>query len=289
MTRIYNEITPLEENRLFFAKHTPDEPMDFPLHFHSDYEITLVRNVRGQRIVGNSVEAIDGKDLVLIGPDTVHGYKWDPGYRTGEVTVVQFSREFKSFQLIGKSELEPIFRMLSFLKSGICFSRQVTDSLEDRIIGLHELEGIRGVLSFLEILYELSVDVNGRSIGTIADDGRSLESGRINRILKYVEKNYMNDISLSDIGRVAGMSESAVCRYFRKQTAVRFSDYLNNFRIDKVIRQMLKSDDYISNICFECGFSNISNFNRAFRRRLGMSPREYRNKLRQSAIFNGEK
>lgn len=285
MKHIYNEITPLGENNLYFAKHTPNDPMEFPLHSHTDYELTLVKNVNGKRIIGNSVEQIINEDLALIGPDTIHGYKWDDGYKTGDVCVIQFSKELASFQLISKFELKPIYTMLTQTKNGISFSAETIHNLNSRITELTRITGIKGVLLFLEILYELSIS-DWKNI-TFSNDTESFNSNsRINKIIRYVEKNYMNEISLTDIGELVNMPASSVCRYFKSKTAVRFWDYLNNYRIDKVINMMMKNDDYISMICFKCGFNNLSNFNRAFKKRLGMTPREYRDKLKASAIYH---
>ena len=89
----------------------------------------------------------------------------------------------------------------------------------------------------------------------------------------------MNKISLKEIAALVNMSPSSVCRYFKQKTKINFWDYLNNYRIDMVVLMMLKTDDYISEICYSCGFNNISNFNRAFKKRIGMSPSEYRSKL----------
>lgn len=106
-----------------------------------------------------------------------------------------------------------------------------------------------------------------------------VESKRVIAILKYVADNYMNKISLKEIAALVNMSPSSVCRYFKQKTKINFWDYLNNYRIDMVVLMMLKTDDYISEICYSCGFNNISNFNRAFKKRIGMSPSEYRSRL----------
>lgn len=286
MEEIYREITPLKKDQLFFAKFTPDEPMLFPFHSHDDYELTLCLNVKGKRIVGNMVEDIVETDLVLIGPDVLHGYKWDESIPVCDVAVIQFSHESPGYQMFNKGHLKPIGEMLSKVNYGLKFSRKTTDRLKDKIVALHKTEGIESFHLFIDILYGLAVSDDYETISAVAPVSQVIqtESKRVVRILKYVDENYARKITLKEIGDLVQMSPSSVCRYFKNKTKINFWDYLNNYRIDKVALLMLKTDDYISEICYSCGFNNISNFNRIFKKRMGMSPSEYRAKLKASVV-----
>lgn len=278
MGYILREITPLEKDKLFYAKFTPGDPMDFPIHFHADFEVTLVKGVKGKRIVGNSVEDIDGLDLVLIGPDTLHGYRWDD-HAFGDVAVIQFSRQSITWQMFSKDVLAPIGEMLSKTRAGIRFSQKTAQELEEKIIRLHEASGLESALLFIEILYSLACAEDYKVLSVSSYKEPSHKSDRINRILNFIETNYMNKISLTDIADLVAMSPVSVSRYFKHKTKRTFGEYLTECRIGHAINRMLKSDEYISDICYSCGFNSITNFNRVFKRQMGMSPREYRSKL----------
>ena len=285
MEEVFREITPLKKDQLYYAKFTPDDPMDFPFHSHNDYELTLCLKMNGKRIVGNLVEDVIGNDLVLIGPDVLHGYKWNTDVNGCDVAVIQFSRESSTYQMFHKGVLKPIGEMLSRVNYGIRFSKETIRKVKDKIITLHKTEGLKGFYLFIEILYTLATSKEYSVLSAISamPQVSQVESKRVIAILKYVADNYMNKISLKEIATLVNMSPSSVCRYFKQKTKINFWDYLNNYRIDMVVLMMLKTDDYISEICYSCGFNNISNFNRAFKKRIGMSPSEYRQRLSAAA------
>lgn len=114
MKYILKEITPLGGNDLFIANHWPDNQMDFPLHFHEDYELNLTLHVRGKRTVGNLVEDFTEKDLVIINPNVLHCYKRGESYANVrcEVVVVQFSKNLPSWGIFDTDQLRPIREML---------------------------------------------------------------------------------------------------------------------------------------------------------------------------------
>ena len=284
MSNFYREITPLKPDQLFFAKFTKDDPMDFPLHFHEDYELTLVMGVDGNRLVGNQVEHFSEKDLTLIGPDVLHSYRWDPGFPGGDVVVLQFGKESKDWPTFNKGALRPVGEMLQRMESAITFPRETIDRIQEKMLRLPGQRGIQGVFLFMDILHELATsggELPLSELGGMDDD--PIPSGdreKIGRILRFVQKNYGSKISLKDIAAAAQLSPSSVSRYFRQKTGYSLWEYISNYRIDQVARQMLRTDEHISNICYMCGYNNLSNFNRAFKKRMGMTPQAYRKQLR---------
>jgi len=292
MKQILREITPLGQDKLFFSKFTPAWPMNFPLHYHDDFELTLTTGVRGKRIVGNLVEDFDEIDLVLIGPNVPHCFKRDPDcFSNCDSTVIQFSRRLSDYIIFSTDILRPISEMLYRSSMGIRFSAQTARELADDIIKLHDLTGIDSILSFMRIMYELAVSKGQIMLSAVSVKGKSSPSlmsnnDRINRIFKYVELNYMNKITLDEIGDQIQMSPSAVSRFFKGKTMYRFSDFLNDYRVDRVAQLMLTTDDSISEICYACGFNNVANFNRAFKKRMGMTPSDYRKSLKMGVISN---
>ena len=114
MKYILKEITPLGKNDLFIANYWPDNQMDFPLHFHEDYELNLTLNVRGKRILGNLVEDFTEKDLVITTPNVLHCYKRDDAFLNTrcEVVVIQFPKELPSWGIFDTDQLRDIRNML---------------------------------------------------------------------------------------------------------------------------------------------------------------------------------
>ena len=95
-------------------------------------------------------------------------------------------------------------------------------------------------------------------------------------VLKYVENNYPEKITIADIAEVAGFSESHFMRYFKETMGTSFIDYLKDYRLTMAARLLQSSDNAIIDIASDVGFDNISYFNRAFKAKYGVSPRNYR-------------
>lgn len=288
MKYILKEITPLGKNDLFIANYWPNNQMDFPLHFHEDYELCLTLNVRGKRILGNLVEEFSEKDLVITNPNILHCYKRDEAFTDVrcEVIVVQFSKELPASGIFDTDQLRPIRKLLSQHSPGLKFSDEAVDAVQERLKRLTELEGFAAVTLFLEILNDLAV-VDPENVEPIGMQGGNPDFGysrRINKIVQYVENNFNHKISLEEIGALVGMSPSSVSRFFKKRTRHNFWDYLNGFRIDRAAQMMVETEHTISEICYDCGFNNISNFNRVFRDRIGTTPSDYRRKFKASMI-----
>lgn len=288
MKYILKEITPLGKNDLFIANYWPDNKLDFPLHFHEDYELNLTLNIRGKRILGNLVEHFTEKDLVIITPNVLHCYKCDDAFLNTrcEVVVIQFPKELPSWGIFDTDQLRDIRNLLCQPAPGLRFSEETAEAVRERILRLPTVEGFEGVQLFFDILHELACAdrTQVELIGVQSSDSSFPHSRRINRIVQFVEKNYNRKISLEDIGELVGMSASSVSRFFKKRTRHNFWDYLNGFRIDRAAQMMIETELTISEISYACGFNNISNFNRVFRERIGTTPSDYRNKFKESVI-----
>ena len=288
MKYILKEITPLGKNDLFIANYWPDNQMDFPLHFHEDYELCLTLNVRGKRILGNLVEDFTEKDLVITTPNVLHCYKRDDAFLhvRCEVVVIQFPKELPSWGIFDTDQLRNIRNLLCQPAPGLKFSEETAEAVRERLLRLPRTEGFEAVQLFFGILHELACAdrTQVELIGVQSSDSTLPHSRRINKIVQFVEKNYHHKISLEDVGELVGMSASSVSRFFKQRTRHNFWDYLNGFRIDRAAQMMIETEHTISEISYACGFNNISNFNRVFRERIGTTPSDYRNKFKESII-----
>ena len=132
MKYILKEITPLGKNDLFIANYWPDNQMDFPLHFHEDYELNLTLNVRGKRILGNLVEDFTEKDLVITTPNVLHCYKRDDAFLNTrcEVVVIQFPKELPSWGIFDTDQLRDIRNMLCQPAPGLKFSEETAEAVD---------------------------------------------------------------------------------------------------------------------------------------------------------------
>lgn len=285
MKDFLKEITALKKDSLYLAEYWPEAKMDFPIHFHDDFELNLTLNARGKRIVGNLIEDFAEQDLTIISPNVLHCYKRETP-SPNCVVVVKFSKDLPVWEIFQTVQFAPIRNMLSLPVAGIKFSGKVADMFTGPLVQLSELDGFEGACLFLKILNGLAtVDKSDVDIiGSEVSDAKFTYSRRINKIIKYVEANYQKKISLDEIGELVGMSASSVSRFFKKRTLHNFWDYLSSFRIDCAADMLIRTEHNISEISYECGFNNLSNFNKVFRERIGCTPSEYRSKYKNSSI-----
>lgn len=274
--RIIREITPLSDDDFFIVLNHLNAKFDFPVHYHPEYELNLVLHSKGKRIIGDSIEGYGHPDLVLIGPNTPHA--WTGVEENVQVVTIQFLPDFLSEKAFSRKLTLPIKDLLERSKMGVVFSQNTTEKMIDRIMRLTETRRFNSLLEFLSILNDLSVTPDQRTLSSLAYVGQfdTSKSRRIKIVNQYLYDNLVNPIKINDVAALVSMTPSAFSHFFKKRTQRSFSDYLSDLRIGYAAKLLIESEKTISEICFESGFNNISNFNRSFKVKEGCTPTEFR-------------
>jgi AraC-like DNA-binding protein len=113
----------------------------------------------------------------------------------------------------------------------------------------------------------------------------SVESSRIQKVKQYVNVHYPEPLKLDDIADLVGMSPVAFSRFFRQRTGRTLSDYIIDIRLGYAARMLVDSSKNISEICYECGFNNLSNFNRTFKAKRNYTPRDFRAMFKKNKVI----
>ena len=279
MDRIMREITPITSEDLFVVLNHYNAKFDFPVHYHPEYELNLVLNSKGKRIIGDSIQDYGNPDMVLIGPNTPHAWTGNTnGKGNAHVVTIQFDREFFSENMLTKKFASAIRDLFEKSVRGILFPVETIEALKDRIIKLSELHGFDSFMGFLSVIYDLSISRNQKILASQGYVGQfdTIHSQRISKVIDYLQENLINDIKLKQVANLVNMSETAFSHFFKKRTQRSFSDYLTDMRISYAARLILETDKNISEICFISGFNNLSNFNRTFKGRYNCTPGELR-------------
>jgi len=293
---LYKEITPLTKHDVFIIVNSEDVGFEYPIHYHSAFELTLILNSSGNRIVGDSVEKYKSNDLVLIGPEIYH--KWDdddiaPEKRNNaHVITIQFSKDLFDQTLFLK---EPFFSIKNLLKDsqrGLKFTKETFKTIAEKMLNLGSYKGFEAVIEFLKILQILSVSKDKKylcSEGFISI--KNDEKGdRVNKMYDYILTHFSDpSLRITELASESSMSASAFGHFFKKSTNKSFTQFVVDLRLGYAIRLLLNSDESISEIAFRSGFNNIANFNRLFKKNKFISPKQYRQNLIGSNSFNWEK
>lgn len=283
MKELHKEITPLSDKDLFIVLNHPSAKFDYPVHHHSDYEINLVMDTYGTRIVGDSKECFSTLDLVMIGPNIPHAWQGEV-IEGNHVITIQFSDKVLHFPILEKRLFEPIKELLYQSQHGLCFPKATILEIRDRMLNLISLQGFQTVIKFLEILQILSISEKRLLMEQIYDTQsivRISKSRRIAKVCDYIDKNFNQPILLRDMAASVNMSESAFSHFFKRKTRITFIDYLINLRISKACQMLSETSYSVAEISFCCGFNNLSNFIRIFKKRKGTTPSEYRQLMEQ--------
>lgn len=279
--KLLREITPLTPNDCFTIFSRTKSTFDFPLHYHEEFELNFIQNAKGaRRVVGDHMEEIDDLELVLVGSNLQHGWFTHKceSKEIREVTI-QFHRDLFDEKFLQRNQMVFIRNILEKSMRGVAFPREVVQPISSRLNSLPQKHGFDSVLELLSILHYLST---ARNIHTLSGtsfnnlDSLSYNSRRINNIMAYLNSNFDKNVSLADAAKLAGMTEVALSRFFKLRTGKTFVDTLNEVRLGNASRMLIDTTQSINEIAYKCGFNNMSNFNRIFKKKKDCTPKEFR-------------
>jgi AraC-like DNA-binding protein len=257
-------------------------------NYHPEFEIHLIRHSSGLSYVGDFIGSFDAGQLVLVGSNLPHNWI-SPSIGKEKLLardiVVQFDPDRirrTARELPELSNLEPLFQKAAL---GLEFLGETAVKGAAILEGMGGVDGILRLGGLIELLGLMAQSEEIRTLATpqfIAQfqPGRSHELEILSRALDYLQANYLNDPKLSEVALKFGMSESSFSRFFKAQTGNTFSDHLTSLRIWTARKLLADSDLAITDICYEAGYANISNFNRIFIKQVGMTPSRYRRAAR---------
>ncbi|ADV42266.1 AraC family transcriptional regulator [Bacteroides helcogenes] len=288
---IMREITPLSDRDCFYIADRHKTEFTYPIHCHVEYELNFTEHASGvRRVVGDSAEVVGDYDLVLItGKDLEHVWEQhDCVSKDIREITVQFSPDMFSGCLINKNQFDSIRRMLERARCGLSFPMQAIMRVYNRLDKLaSEEQGFYAVIDFLKILYELSLydDARTLSSSSFAKIETFSDSRRVQKVQRYIAEHYQEEIRLGVLADMVRMTPVSFSRFFRLRTGKTLSDYVLDIRLGFATRLLVDSTRTIAEICYECGFNNLSNFNRMFKRKKECSPKEFRENYRKKKVL----
>ena len=275
----------MDTDALYIADRHKSE-FSYPVHNHDVFELNFVENAAGvKRIVGDSNEVIGDYDLVLItNPSLEHAWE-QYECKSNDIREITIQFNFgagitEADYFFGKTPFESIRNMMKEAQKGMAFPMSSIMKVYERLSGLSQItDRFTALMEFLNILHTLSLCTGARTLATTSYAKVNIEddSRRILRVKKYISDNYMYELRLKSLADLANMSESAFCRFFKLHTGRRLSDYIIDIRLGYATRLLIDTTETIAEISFKCGYNNMSNFNRIFKRKKGCSPTEFRN------------
>ncbi len=293
MSHIYREITPLTEYDCFTIFNRSKIDFDFPLHFHEEYELNFILNGKGvKRIIGDHQETINDVELVLVGSNLPHGWvnhQFDHTKAKAEIeeVTIQFHHDLFDDNFLKRNQLYFIRELLDKSLKGISFSQEITLELAPRLKSLSQKTGFSSILELMSILNDLSQSKNMRLLSdeSFMDSKIKYNSRRIQAVFEFMRGNFDKEVTLTEVAKIAGMTDVSFSRFIKKRTGKTFIDSLNEIRLGHAARRLIDTTETISEIAYKCGFNNLSYFNRLFKSKKNCTPKQFREEFTGTRTF----
>ncbi|HYH55748.1 MAG TPA: AraC family transcriptional regulator [Anseongella sp.] len=257
--------------------------LDNHWYYHPEIELTLMRKGSGMRFIGDNIDRFSEGDIILLGSNLPHMWKCDavyfeeiPGLRT-EAVVIHFREDFWGAAFLDLPELSGIRKLLEKARRGINICGHTRRLLQRKMESMLATEGAERIESLLNILQLIagSKEIEVLSSLGFTESYDLNDADRINKIYTYTFNNFQNEISLRDVAAASNINPHSFCRYFKSRTLKTYWQFLLEVRIGYACKLLIENKMSVSQICYACGFSTLSNFNQRFKTITGKTPLQY--------------
>lgn len=285
------EYPPIQDDESFYIVARDKRGFDYPVHRHDMYELNLVRWGNGcMRVVGDSFEEVGDVDLVFLDGNLPHGWlqhRCVSGH-IREITL-QFSPELFGEFMLNHGPFAPLKELLANSVLGVKYGPDTIARVETMLEELVKTEGyFQRFRKFLDIIEAISYNRDYRflvrSKETAVARVDSAEVSRIAMIYDHIRGNFRGEIRQSELAAMAGMTPQAFARYFKLRTGRTAGDFIMETRVAEASRQLYYTDRSVAEVCFSCGFRNVSHFCRSFKKYRGLTPSAFRVYYRNDKI-----
>lgn len=257
-------------------------------HYHTEVELILLDKGTGTQVVGDSIQAFKDGDMVLIGANLPHYWRFDDHYfaegstSQADVTVAHFNESFLGGQFLHLPENKIVKDVLEKAKSGI----QILGNTRTRAAGLLRqmpaAEPFKKLMLLLEILGLVgeSSETATLSSSSFLPNLRQSDDERINAIYEFSLSNFSRKITLEEAAEVACISRNSFCRYFKTYTGKTYSHFILECRIGHSCKLLIDDKLSIKQICYESGFNTFASFHKYFKKLTGKTPMAYQNEFK---------
>jgi AraC-like DNA-binding protein/quercetin dioxygenase-like cupin family protein len=274
----------IPSNKAFVVKELIAPFFDNQWHFHQEYQLFLVLEGRGTRFIGDQMKPFREYDMVFTGPNLPHLWRNDAVYFDKEShlkthgVVVYFGEDLLGSALQEKEELELIRILLQKSLRGFEITGKTNLELREKMKDLVKRSGFESYLLLLDILRTIATSSDCVPITRAGyiNNNKESEKDRMRKVYEYVTENFQKKIQLQEVASLANMTESAFSRYFKSRMNKPFSEFLSDVRFSHACKLLHELDANISEICYESGFNTLSNFNKQFKERMGVTPMAYK-------------
>ena len=283
MKPIYENIHPCFGSSFTIRRFTEENCSNLPYwHCHPEYEIVFISNGHGKRRIGEHISYYENGDLIFLGPNIPHlGFAQELHEQHVEV-VVQMKEDFLGRDFFSRPELADVRQLFDRAKSGITFHGHTRWEVGQILQNMVDMDNFFKLLELLKALQTMakSTECTSLNINYMSLELKPQDHQRMSKVYKFVEENFSRSFSIDEVSETINMAPSTFCRFFKKLNHRTFIDFLNEYRIMHACNLFSGEHLGIGAVSYECGFNNLSHFNKQFKAVTGETPTAYRRNLR---------
>jgi len=277
------EHLPREKDHSFVVKFFDYNYYPTPWHYHPEYEIVMVTESTGKRFIGDHISDFHPGNLAFLGPNIPHTYRNDDKYYEensvlrAKSIVIHFTETSLGNDFLELPEARLLRKLFEQSLHGLDIFEETHERISDKLYDIVTLSGLKRWLCLIDILLELAESKNLVQITKTTHVGyNEKESKRLCNVFDWITTNFEKNVKLSEAAQIAQMNENAFSRFFSLRTRKTFSGFVQELRLQKAAKLLVENDMSVTEVCYECGYNNISNFNRQFLNHYQMNPMTYR-------------
>lgn len=260
-----------------------------PFHFHNLCELVWIEKSYGKRIVGDHIDNFENGDLVLMGPNLPHIWLNDKIFQQElkendvKSTVIYFPPDFLLNLTDEYNILNPTEDLILRSARGLRFYGETSKQVMEILSLISEKGGFKKIIYFLQAIEILSTSHEYDYLASLSfkNSYDEKDTGRINKVYQFLMQNFQRDINLEEVADLCNMTTNSFCRFFKMRTQKSLTQFINELRIGHACKLLQNEENSIADICYQCGYNNLTNFNKFFRTITGKKPSEYRKQLKE--------
>ena len=261
--------------------------MDYPWHYHPEYEIIYVEKSYGIRFMGNHIGNFTDGDLLFISSDLPHVWKNDNDfYQNNEelyvdVYVIHFLENALMDGFFDLPELAHIKNLFTLGQQGLLIKGRDHQRISALVKKVVTATGIDRLLLFLATLDAIAKTEEYELLSSpgYLNAVNGLDTERLNQVISFAMKNFTSDVDMEKVAGLANLTVSSFCRYFKSRTHKTYSQFINEIRVLNACKLLINSDQSIGEIAYRSGYNNVSHFNRQFKLVSGLTANDYKKKF----------
>ena len=278
----------LSGKRTIQIKKLEMDNLTSPFHFHNLCELVWIEKSYGKRIVGDSIDNFEDGDLVLMGPNLPHIWLNDKIYQQElkgnnvKSTVIYFPSDFLLNLTDEQHILNPTADLILRSARGLTFYGETSKEVIKILSNISEKEGFKKIIHFLQAIEILSISNEYNYLASLSfkNSYDEKDTTRINKVYQFLMQNFQRDISLKEVADLCNMTTNSFCRFFKSRTQKSLTRFINELRIGHACKLLQNEENGIADVCYQCGFNNLTNFNKFFRSITGKKPSDYKKQLK---------